>query len=151
MTTVVIPKNPADQQFGIRPGDRFVKTCSWGNWHLMSRRFLVWNTRGPSLGGYDIDLWEVDSHREFIDWLFHVGGKRYDLADFFEAMQAIFDGAQHSDIVDGKALAIKYWNASVPHQKSIHTSCPHCYAYICPENKELNGAGNGCEQCSNRL
>jgi hypothetical protein len=151
MTCVVIPADPANQDSFFGPGDRFVFTRSWGNWHLVRRRFLVWNTHGPSLGGYEVDLWEIDSHRELVDWLFHVGGKTMDPSDFFEAMRTIFRSTGQSQTIDGKALAIKYWNDSVPHKKSIHTTCPHCFSYICPENKEPNGSGNGCEQCIDKL
>ena len=120
MTCVIIPANPSKPHPYIGPGDKFVFTRSWGNWHLVRRRFLIWNTKGPSIYGYDIDLWEIDSHRVLVDWLFHVGGKTFDPQDFFEAMRTIFEPAGNSQSVDGKALAISYWNRSVPHKKRIH-------------------------------
>ena len=115
MTCIIQQKNP--HALGMEPGDQFIFTRSWGNWHLMSRLFLVWNTRGPSLGGYDVDLWSIDNHNQLVDWLFHVGGKQMDHADYYEAMQTIFRTAGWDQSFSGKDLAIKYWNESVPHPK----------------------------------
>lgn len=121
MACVVISKDPSAKRVGFGPGDQLVDTRSWGNWHLYRRRWLIWNTSGkPSDGGYDIDLWDIDSHKELVDWLFHVGGKTYDPEQFFDAMRDIFGSAGYSDTVDGKALAIKFWERSVPHNKRIH-------------------------------
>lgn len=122
MSCVQIKQDPRSP--GLRPGDEFVFTRSWGHWHLVGKRFLVWNVKGPSRDGYDIDLWSINSHQELLDWLFHVGGKSMDPANYFEAMQTIFRDVGYSGTVtvDGKALAIRYWNESVPHRKSIHGS-----------------------------
>ena len=99
----------------LSTGEEFQLYRSWGNWHLMSRRYLVWNTRGPSLDGYDIDLWEINTHKELVDWLFHVGGKTFDPHDFFDAMRDIFRSAGWSEAFSGKDLTIAYWGQSAPH------------------------------------
>ncbi len=92
-----------------------VFTRSWGNWHLYRRRWLIWNPSGkPSKDGYDIDLWEIDSHKELVDWLFHVGGKTYDPDQFFEAMRDIFRSAGGLPTFSGKDLVLQYWEQSVP-------------------------------------
>ena len=148
MACIVIKTNP--NTIGIGPGDRFVSTRSWGNWHFHRRRWLVWNTRGkPSEGGYEVDLWGIDSHQELVDWLFHIGGKTTDPHHFFDAMQEIFRTAGWSDTFCGKDLAIKFWEGSVPHPKG--RSCPHCHTWIAADNKEPNGKGNGCQQCIDKL
>lgn len=61
---------------------------------------------------YEIDLWGIDTHRELADWLFHVGGKGLDTADFFLAMRAIFRPVGWMDHFSGKELATGYWRAS---------------------------------------
>lgn len=118
MSFAVIKQDPGSS--GIEPGDEIVFTRSWGEWHLVRRRYLVWSVKGPSVNGYEIDLWGINSHKELLDWLFHVGGKTMDPPNYFNAMQVIFRWAGHSDVVNGKELAIDYWNRSVPHKKSIH-------------------------------
>ncbi len=72
------------------------------------------------MNGYDIDLWDINSHKKLLDWLFHVGGKGMDAVNYFEAMRTIFREVGYSDAFNGKDLAIDYWNRSVPHKKSIH-------------------------------
>ena len=93
---------------------------SWGNWHLFRKRYLVHSPSGkPSRGGYDIDLWEINSHKELVDWLFHVGGKTYGGDEgFYDAMHDIFRDAAWSDSFTGKQITLAYWDNSANNASS---------------------------------
>jgi len=124
MAHLLIKKDPTSP--GIGPGDRLVLTRSWGNWHLYRRRWLIWNTSGkPSLGGYDVDLWGINTHKALVDWLFHLGGKTIDPTDFFQAMQAVFRAAGSSDSFSGKDLALRYWQSSAAPPSYTHSNGFH--------------------------
>ena len=88
-----------------RPLTLQVKRRTWGQWRLKNKRYLVHGAMA-----YEIDLWEIDSHRELVDWLFHVGSRGYGNEEgFFDAMKAIFRPAGSQPAVNGKALALAYW------------------------------------------
>ena len=84
-----------------------LKPRSWGAWRIRRRRYLV-----HSAWGYEIDLWEINSHQQLADWLFHVGGKDLDTPNFFLAMRAIFRPVGWTEKFSGKAMVNAYLQAS---------------------------------------
>jgi hypothetical protein len=111
VTSTTTASHPTGQ--AITPGSvfRIPTPRRWGEWRMMQGRYLV-HRRGTRFVDYEIDLWEIDTHRELADWLFHVGGKQLDTPNFFLAMRAVFRSAGWHDNFSGKELASKYWKVS---------------------------------------
>lgn len=83
----------------------------WGAWHLYKNRFLVHAPNGnPDGSNYDIDLFDINSHRDITKWLFHISGKSdwYEPENFFRAMSDVFRWAGEIKEINGKQSVEDY-------------------------------------------
>jgi hypothetical protein len=66
----------------------------WGKWWLDVKRLcLVYQPEGRS-GGYEVDIEQINSSAEMLDWIFQINNKGWasakDIADLLEAFGDIF-------------------------------------------------------------